>query len=46
MLFKNLKKLEASIKSFSNVLKIDPNFDFLLGELVHAKNKLCDWEFF
>ena len=41
-----LKKIEASIESFYNVLKIDPNFDFLLGELVHAKNKLCDWNSF
>ena len=41
-----LKKIESSIESFYNVLKIDPNFDFLLGELVHAKNKLCDWNSF
>ena len=41
-----LKKIEASIESFYNVLKINPNFDFLLGELVHAKNKLCDWNSF
>ena len=41
-----LKKIDSSIESFYNVLKIDPNFDFLLGELVHAKNKLCDWNSF
>ena len=41
-----LKKIDASIECFYNVLKINPNFDFLLGELIHAKNKLCDWNSF
>ena len=39
-----IKKLDESIKNFSTTLKINPNFDFLFGELIHAKNKICDWE--
>lgn len=34
---------ENAIKNYEHVLAFDPNFDFLLGDLIHTKMMLCDW---
>ena len=43
---KNLKKIEEAIICYKKVNEINPDFDFLLGTLIHMKCISCDWEFF
>ena len=41
-----LKKFDSSLESYYKAFKIDPNFNFLLGKIIHTKSLLCNWEFF
>ena len=43
---RKLNRLDDSIKSYYKAFEINPDNDFLLGELIHAKNKICDWKNF
>ena len=43
---RKLNRLDDSIKSYYKAFEIGPDNDFLLGELIHAKNKICDWKNF
>ena len=43
---KNLKKIKEAIICYKKVNEINPDFDFLLGTLIHMKSISCDWEFF
>ena len=37
---------EASIKSYEEALKINPDIDYLHAGVIHSKMFLCDWEYF
>ena len=40
-----LKRFNEALDSYNKALKIDPNFNFLLGKIIHTKNLLCNWDF-
>ena len=39
----SLKKFGEAIKMYQKVLKIEPDFPFVHGKLLHSKMHLCDW---
>jgi predicted O-linked N-acetylglucosamine transferase (SPINDLY family) len=39
----DLKRYEDAIVSYQQALKLRPDSNFLLGTLVHAQMKVCDW---
>lgn len=38
-----LKKLDKAVQLYEQLIQEMPNYDYLLGTLVHNKMKLCDW---
>ena len=38
------ESLELAIQAYEMAYKLDPSKPFLLGNLIFAKNKTCDWE--
>ena len=43
-LFRELKRYTESAKDFMKALEINPNHDFTMGYLLHAKMLSCDWD--
>jgi len=41
--YRILKRFPESIDDFKRVIKIDPNYEFAKGYLLHAKALSCDW---
>ena len=39
----NLMRYGESLRSYQQAFKLEPNTDFLLGSLIHAQMKICDW---
>lgn len=39
------KKYKEAITNYSQALQISPNLDFIFGDLLHTKMKLCEWSF-
>lgn len=39
----SLKKIDKAVDLYEQLIQELPNFDYLLGTLVHNKMKLCDW---
>ncbi len=46
ILLKNLQLYSDSIEYFEHALTLKPNINFGLGELLHLKMKICDWNQF
>jgi predicted O-linked N-acetylglucosamine transferase (SPINDLY family) len=40
---KDLKRYEEAIASYEKAIALKPDCEFLLGELIHTKMKICDW---
>ncbi len=40
----DLNQLDEAIKNYKNALSLDSKESFLLGTMIHAKTKICDWE--
>jgi predicted O-linked N-acetylglucosamine transferase (SPINDLY family) len=43
---RSLNRLEESLISFKKALELEPDLDFLLGDYLHTKMRLCDWSDF
>jgi predicted O-linked N-acetylglucosamine transferase (SPINDLY family) len=43
-LLSNLKRLNEALVSFERALAINPDLDLILGNLLHTKMHLCDWD--
>jgi predicted O-linked N-acetylglucosamine transferase (SPINDLY family) len=39
----DLKRYEESMASYKRAIELKPEIDFLLGDLIHAQMKICDW---
>ena len=37
-------KHKESIEYYQTAYEMDPNHQFLLGDMIHAKTKICDWK--
>ena len=46
VILKEMEEFEASIKSYEEALKINPDIDYLHAGVIHSKMFLCDWENF
>ena len=44
MTFQELELWDEAIACYSHAIRIKPNYDYLLGNLVHAKMKICSWD--
>jgi len=44
--FSNLNLNEKALEDYEKVLKLNPNFDYILGKVLHYKMILCDWNNF
>jgi protein O-GlcNAc transferase len=40
---KELKLYQEVVSSFENALRLNPDIDWILGDLLHAKMKICSW---
>ena len=38
-----LKRHEEALASYDKAIALKPDFEFLLGDLIHTKMKICDW---
>ena len=38
-----LKRHEDALVSYDKAIALKPDFEFLLGDLIHTKMKICDW---
>jgi len=43
IVLQDLKRTDAALASFERALALNPDFDFVLGHLLHLKTQLCDW---
>ncbi len=46
MTLRELRRFEDALDSYARALKIDPDCDWLYGECLHARMRLCDWSDF
>ncbi len=37
-------KLREGLENYKIAYKLNPNHSFLLGDMIHAKTKICDWD--
>lgn len=42
-LLAELKQLDAAVVSYQNALLIEPDLDYVFGQMLHLKMKQCDW---
>ena len=42
-IFGELNRHEEAIKIYQMAYDLNPNHPFLLGDMIHAKTKICDW---
>jgi predicted O-linked N-acetylglucosamine transferase (SPINDLY family) len=40
---RNLRRHEDAALAFARVMRIDPHYDFALGNLLHERLQVCDW---
>ncbi len=40
--YRDIHQFEAAIKDYEKALSIKPNYEFLLGQKLHYKMKICD----
>ena len=45
-LLERCEHVEAAVESYEKAIAIKPDTDYLLGTLLHARMKLCDWRNF
>ena len=45
-LLAELKQLDAAVVSYQNALLIEPDLDYVFGQMLHLKMKQCDWSNF
>lgn len=43
MSLSSLRKFEEAIQCFNNCLALNPDSDFIFGEKLHTKMKICNW---
>jgi len=43
---KDLRRLEEAVASYDRAIEIDPDYEYLLGTLLHTKMHICDWQDF
>lgn len=43
---KELKRIEEALISYDKVQELKPDYKFLLGTIMNAKNSICDWATF
>lgn len=43
IVLKNLKRLDEALDSYDRAIKLKPDLEFLYGDWLHTKMKLCDW---
>ena len=43
---KEIRQYESAIASYERAISLKPDYDFLFGELLHTKMKICDWSSF
>ena len=43
---RELKKYDAALESYKKAFEIKPDLDFLLGQLIHTTNRICNWNSF
>jgi predicted O-linked N-acetylglucosamine transferase (SPINDLY family) len=41
--FKEIKRYEEAISYYDKALSLKPDFDWVYGDLVHTKMKMCNW---
>jgi predicted O-linked N-acetylglucosamine transferase (SPINDLY family) len=44
--YRKLKRFNETFVAYKQALALDPELAYLLGDLVHVKQKLCDWSSF
>ena len=43
---RELKKYDTALESYKKAFEIKPDLDFLLGQLIHTANRICNWNSF
>ena len=43
---KDLKRLQDAVLSYERAIAFKPDYDFLFGQWLHTKMKICDWSTF
>ena len=43
---RELKKYDVALESYKKAFEIKPDLDFLLGQLIHTTNRICNWNSF
>ncbi len=43
---KDLRHYEAAVASYERAILLSPDYDFLFGQWLHTKMKICDWKTF
>lgn len=43
---KDLKRLQDAVLSYERAIAFKPDYDFLFGQWLHTKMKICDWRTF
>jgi predicted O-linked N-acetylglucosamine transferase (SPINDLY family) len=42
-LYQELNQIESALKGFDQVLRLDPNYEYLDGTRLYTRMRLCDW---
>ena len=43
---RDLKRLDEALENYKKALELKPNYDYLLGDKLHTKMHICDWQDF
>ena len=43
---REMKRFEEALESYGKALVLKPNLDYLVGECLHTKMRICDWSMF
>ena len=43
-LFEHYNQIELAINDYETAIKLNDKFDFIYGDLLHAKMHICDWD--
>ena len=43
IIYQELKNYSEALKNYRNTFRINSNFEFIIGKILHCKMHLCDW---
>ena len=43
IMFREMDEYAPAIEDLQQAYRLDPNYDFLVGDLIHTKTLICDW---